>query len=373
MTLRISRSDTHEDQEWDSFLASVPGGHHVQTSLWAQVKRTVGMDAVRVVAFDGDELIGGGQILMSSVPVLGVVGYVARGPVVATNDPDVQRALIDEIGAVAHERGVRHLTIQPPTNSFAMGDVLQSAGFTSTVQTVVPSYSVVVDVARSLDDIRASLHKKTRYNIRLAERKGVTVRDGTEADLDTYYEIYASTAERQGFSPFPQDYYATMWRVFSPKGFARLSMVECEGEAVSAQLAISFGDTVINKLPGWSGAHGDRHPNELLHWDTIEWARAHGYRYYDFEGIDQRAAEAILAGDPLPEDLERSVTKFKLGFGGEAVRYPGAYFHARNAPVRWVYGSVLPKVSHWGPVRKGIGVLRTSRRGRTKPVGEQTP
>jgi lipid II:glycine glycyltransferase (peptidoglycan interpeptide bridge formation enzyme) len=324
------------------------------------------MEAVRVVAFDGAHVIGGGQILMSSVPLVGKVGYVSRGPVVSSSDPEVTRAVIGEIRRAAYDNGVRHLTVQPPTNGFSTGDALEAAGFTSTIQTVAPPCSVVVDVARPLDDIQAGLHKKTRYNIRLAERRGVTVREGTEADLDTYYEIYARTADRQGFSPFPRGYYATMWRVFSPKGFARLSLVECENEVVSAQLAISFGDTVINKLPGWSGAYGERHPNELLHWDTIRWAQANGYRFYDLEGIECGAAEAILTGEPIRRDMTNSVTRFKLGFGGEAVKFPGAYFDAPSAPVRWMYGSVLPRVSHWRPVRKSIGALRTSRRGRAR-------
>jgi peptidoglycan pentaglycine glycine transferase (the first glycine) len=366
---RFHVSDAFEDPKWDSFLAETPGGHHVQTSLWAQVKATVGVQAVRVLATNDGELIGGGQVLMSNLPIIGVVGYVARGPVTIADEPLLSRMLLEQLRAAAKDRGVRHLTIQPPTNRLEMTATLEDEGFRSTSQTMAPPASVVVDLSPSIDDVMSNMRRKTRYNIRLADRRGVTVRSGGESDLDTYCRMVEATAQRQGFRPFPPEYYATMWRVLNPRGYLRLTIAEFEGETIAAQFTVPFGDTVINKLGVWPGRHGDSHPNEALHWDAMKWSKEHGYRFYDFEGIDLRAARALSDGEALPPDLGQSVTSFKLGFGGDVRIFPGAYFDASNAMIRWLYDSVFPKVSRWEPVRKGVAMLRTSTRpafGRAK-------
>jgi peptidoglycan pentaglycine glycine transferase (the first glycine) len=359
---RFHTSRAFEDQEWDSFLVETPGGHHVQTSLWAQVKATVGMQAIRVLATEDGHLVGGGQVLMSRLPMIGVVGYVARGPLTASDDPLLSRMLLDRLRDAAREGGVRHLTIQPPTNGFELVAILEDERFRSTSQTVAPPASLVVDLTPPLEEIMSKMNKKTRYNVRHAERRGVTVRTGGESDLAAYCRIVEATAQRQGFRPFPSEYYTTMWRVLEPHGYLRLTVVEVEGEAIAAQFAVPFGDTVINKLGVWSGQHGNSHPNDLLHWEVMKWSKNHGYRFYDFEGIDLRGAEALSGGGSLPPDLERSVTRFKLGFGGDVCIFPGAYFDASSSMVRWLYGSAFPKVSGWEPVRKGVAMLRTSTR-----------
>lgn len=355
----IHTSDASNEPAWDAFLAATPGGHHVQTSLWAQVKAVVGMNAVRVLATMDGKIIGGGQILIQRLPLLGSVGYVQRGPVVSIDDASLRESLINSIKDVARELGVRHLTIQPPPNGLDLESTLVQSGFQRTDQAVSPSASTIVDLQPALDAIMARMHKKTRYNIRLGARRGMTVRQGEEADFAVYHKMAESTALRQGFRPYPMEYYATMWRVLSPHGYLRFTVVENEGEVVAAQFAVPFGDTIVNKLPVWSGQRGGDHPNEVLHWDVIEWGKDHGFRFYDLEGIDMTAAHAILNGEPLPPDLEHSVTKFKLGFGGDVRIFPGTYFFASNALLKWTYGSALPRVSDWSVVKKAMATLRT--------------
>lgn len=98
----------------------------------------------------------------------------------------------------------------------------------------------------------------------------MTVREGTERDLGIYYRLVVATSQRQRFRPYSREYFLEMWRIFDPHGYIKLFVAEYEGEAVAAQLAIPFGDTMITKLPVWSGCHGKRQPNELLHWTAIQ-------------------------------------------------------------------------------------------------------
>jgi peptidoglycan pentaglycine glycine transferase (the first glycine) len=178
---------------------------------------------------------------------------------------------------------------------------------------------------------------KTRYNIRLAQRKGVTVREGSEQDLEICHQLLTATSQRQGF-PLPTgEYFLRMWRLLHPRGHLRMFLAEYEGEVLSSMLAIPFGDTVTFKFGGWSGRHGNRHPNELMHWVAMQTVKAEGFRYYDFESFDSGLARAILDGEPLSEPQARTVATFKLGFGGEVRVYPGPYERVSNPVLRRVY------------------------------------
>jgi len=124
--------------------------------------------------------------------------------------------------------------------------------------------TVLIDLTMDLDDILAQMRKKTRYCIRRGLRERITVREGTERDLHTFYRLGVATSRRHGFFPFPEAYFAEMRHVFASYGYIRLFLAEYEDEAVSAQVVLPFGDTVLAKHGGWSGHHGHRRPNEVL-------------------------------------------------------------------------------------------------------------
>ena len=103
---QVQTSEKPEDPDWDSFVAGTPGGHHVQTSLWAQVKAILGWQAVRVVVYQGDNIVAGAQMLMRSLPVGGAIGYVPKGPVCAAGGLALLELVMTELHHVA-QRQVR--------------------------------------------------------------------------------------------------------------------------------------------------------------------------------------------------------------------------------------------------------------------------
>lgn len=347
------------DEAWDAFLAKTPGGHHVQTGLWAQVKAVMGWRSVRLVVKQDNRIVAGAQILLRSLPAIGKVGFVAKGPTFGVEDPALVALVITELQRLARKHRIQHLTIQPDRASENLIQTLLKKGFHASSIEVAPRATLLLDLSPDLDEIMAQISRKTRYNIRLSERKGVTVREGTEADLDNYYQILASTGERQDFSPYPKKYFVEMWRALRPFGYAQLFVAEYEGEMVSAQLAVSFGDTMINKMSVWNGRHGNYRPNEALQWAAIQWAKEHGFRYYDFEGIKPSAAKALLKDEPVPESLKQTVTSFKLGFGGQAVLFPQAYDYLYNPLYRWIYTELFPKVRNQRFIKRLLKRIRT--------------
>lgn len=349
---QVHVSHEPEASEWDSFLAATHGGHHVQTSLWAQVKAIQGWHPVRVMVRQREHIVAGAQILIRPLPLVGAIGYISKGPLIAVDDPLLAQLMIDELLKVAKAQRIQYLIVQPPDNGTTLAQQLHASGFRSSSHNIAPVATVLLDLSQDLEEILAQMKIKTRQNIRRGQRQGMIVREGTERDLSTYYRLLVATGQRQNFSVYPEEYFLRMWRVLRPHGYLQMFVAEYEGEVVSAQLVVPFGDTVINKLSVWSGRHGNRRPNELLQWTTIVWAKTQGYRYYDFEGISPKAASAVLQGRPLPDSMAQTVTSFKLGFGGQVVVYPGAYDYVCNPVLRWAYTTLFPNRTNASAVKK---------------------
>ena len=162
----------------------------------------------------------------------------------------------------------------------------------------------------------------TRQGIRKGLERGLIARTGDESDLPAFHSLLVSTGKRRGFSPRPVDYFRRMWRLFAPCGAIVLFLAERDGRAVSAELDIAFGDTLVAKRAGWSGEHSKLHPNELVVWTALNWARDRGLKYYDQEGLDPRLARDLVGGRKPCSKERRSPSWFKLGFGGEIVFLP---------------------------------------------------
>ena len=359
--LRVVVSYQQDDPAWDDFLAQTQGGHHAQSSLWSQVKELMGYRAVRVLVLRHGRVVAGAQMLVRRVAWLGNVAYVPKGPLVADDDPEVTRLLLREMQHVAKSDQMRIFIVQPPDHDRELARRMPGFGFPASPVAIGPTATCVLDLTREVDDILATMKTRTRYNIRLASRKGIVVREGSENDLSEFYRTLVATGGRQQFSVYPEGYYRGMWRIFSQRDAIRLALAEYRGEVVSGQLAICFGDTVTNKMSAWSGRWAKCRPNELLQWSTIEWAKSLGFRRYDFDGIKTEAAEAVLRGESLPDRFKQTVTSFKLGFGSQPVLVPGAYDFVYSLPLRWAYRRIIAKIARSQRVRDTVYRLRTRR------------
>jgi lipid II:glycine glycyltransferase (peptidoglycan interpeptide bridge formation enzyme) len=294
---------------------------------------------------------------MRRLPVGGSVGYIARGPVLTSDEPMLLAAVLGAVHTVAREHGVQYLAVQPPQHSPVLERRLLTDGFRPSAREVSPPATVLLDLSQSMESLLSSMNPKTRYNLRLGQRKGIVVREGGEADLGTFYRLLVITGQRHHFSPYPEHYFARMWQVLNPGGHIKLFVAEYAGQPVSALLAIAFGDTVSYKRGGWSGQYGDRHPNELMQWTAITWAKAKGYHYYDFDGVEHRVARALLNGDA---SARRSVTAFKVGFSDQITLFPRTYDYVYHPLLRWSYRSVYPRIAHWTVVKRVTAALRSS-------------
>jgi len=351
---QVGLSGGGPDPEWDAFVAQNPGGHHGQTSLWGQVKTASGWRAAHLVVTDQGRIVAGGQFLTRPILLGARVGYVTKGPLCPSDNPALADLVIDELLLACRAHHVGFLVIQPPRNGELVARQLAQRGFGPGWIELAPTATVLIDLIPDAEEILARMKRQTRQNIRRGEQRGIQVREGQESDLPAFHRLYAATNERYGTRPYSEQYFAEMWHILEPHGLLKLFLATHDAEPVSALLTIPFGDTVVASKLGWSGLYGDSRPNEVLFWEAIRWARAQGYRVFDFEGIDVEGAKAVLEGRPLPEALQETPTRFKLSFGGEVVLYPGPYDYIRHRLLRWMYNAVKPRLAAWSPAHQRL-------------------
>lgn len=330
-------SDAQTDPEWDAFVATVPGGHHVQTSLWAQVKAALHWRAVRRIVKQNRTIVAGAQMLLRPLGPLAAVGYVTRGPLCATGHRAVLEALTSELIRSSKQYRVQYLVVQPCPGDETLGELLPRFGFDRAPMELAPSATILIDLEKDTEQLLKGMKRQTRQNVMRSQREGIRVREGTDQDISTFYQLYRATAHRQEFLPYAEAYFAQMWRILKPAGNIQLMLAEYEGEAVSALLIASFGDRVVAKILGWSGREAARRPNEGVFWAAIQWAKSHRYRYFDMEGIKRTTAQALLQGQALSEAEQHSPDFFKAGFGGQVQLYPEAYETFLSPFVQWTF------------------------------------
>jgi peptidoglycan pentaglycine glycine transferase (the first glycine) len=320
--VEVSREPT--DPDWDAFVEAVVGGHHLQSSHWARVKAAHGWRPLRLRLRRDGEIVGGAQLLVRPLR-FGAIGYCPRGPLLREDDPAPVGDLLATLAGIARRERILYVKVQPPVGRADVEPVLRENGFVASDMQAAPMATVRIDLNLPAEEILAGMRSATRQKIRKAERKGIVVREAGAPGLQSFDRLLAATGRRQGFSPYPVDYYGEILRQFGDGRKATLLLAEHDGQTLAGAVMVGYGDTAVYKMGGWSGEQAGLRPNELLHWQAIKWAKEHGYAYYDLDGINPSAARAVLAGEPLPESALGGPTFFKLGFGGEVAIYPGTY------------------------------------------------
>ncbi len=330
--------------DWDGFVAHHPAGHLLQTAGWAALKARFGWDSQLVTQEYGGELTAGAQVLYRFTPGrLFCVAYVPKGPVVDWERTGRARSVLQEVVTQARKRRAIFLRIEPglleeevPTLSALMHE----AGFWPVDRAIQPRRTILLDISGSEEEILARMKQKTRYNIRLAGRKGVKVRQGGPDEVSVFCSLAEATGERNRFGVHSPAYYQAAYALFAPNDQVGLLLAEFEGTPLAALMVFALGKTAWYLY----GASGDeerrRMPAYLLQWEAIRWARARGCTQYDLWGVpdeDEETLEAEFAGR---SDGLWGVYRFKRGFGGCLVRSAGAFDRVFNRPLYWLYRRV---------------------------------
>jgi peptidoglycan pentaglycine glycine transferase (the first glycine) len=331
-------------QAWDHLLSGAGAGL-LQSWRWGEFKRQAGWEPVRLASAIRNGTAA--QVLFRRLPRLPLpvsVAYIPRGPV-ALGDGE-ESSFWESAHKAARRRGAIFLKVEPP---WELGPDLskeeadrrmEALGFKPAGR-LQPSRTIVLDLGGTEDDLLKAMKPKTRYNLRLAGRRGVIVRRAeSESDLRQFFSLLQVTGERDDFGIHTYPYYEQMWRTFGPEGSdtALILLADHPEEEERAKgpiaglLALRFGHEAIY-MYGASDNRGREHmPNYLLQWEATQWAREHGCTVYDFWGIpDAPQEEGDEEGSAVNARAGlRGVYWFKKGFGGREIEYPGAYDYVYN-------------------------------------------
>ncbi len=326
-----ARDRKTEQAAWDERVAAAPRGHLLQSWAWGELKARFGWRVRRVA-------VGAAcaQVLFRPLPAgLGTIAYVPKGPAADFGDRAALESLLEAIGPLARQQRAICLKIEPNLEDGPeAAALLRALDFRPSPQTVQPRRTLLVDLTAAPEAILARMKSKTRYNIRLAGRKGVTVRPGDEGDLPAFYRLMEITARRDGFGLHSRAYYEAVYRLFIAPGRGRLLLAEYEGQLLAGLVVLAFGDTAIYMYGASADEHRNRMPTYLLQWEAMRWAKAQGCRTYDLWGVPDEDEALLEAEFTRRRDGLWGVYRFKRGFGGRLTRSIGAWDRV-YAPLRY--------------------------------------
>lgn len=307
-------------------LASQPLEPFLQSWAWGEFQQAVGRQILRLGAFDGDTLVGAALVIEHELILGQRYLYCPRGPIATSST--VLQALYQAIRTQGDKVGAMYVKIDPPQYRFRFSesDFPKSYKPGTTLQ---PRHTIVINTTTSPAEILAQMNQKTRYNIRLAEKRGVTVRWSNEqSDFAIFLDLIERTYARQGVRAHSRNYYQKLFFTLSGAGMANLVLAEFAGQVLAANLMIWHQKTATYLHGGSSDNHKDLMAPHVLQWATIQEAHRRGIHDYDLWG----AAPTGEANHKLS-----GVTRFKEGFGGQLVEFPPAANLILQPQWYWVY------------------------------------
>ena len=355
---------------WNEIISKLPDPHFLQTYEWGQVKAKYGWQPIYLVWDDKGNMKEERSDLSSFVfPVQAAclilkrtalrrfsIFYAPKGPLMDWTNESLRKRVLDDLQSFAKKQGAIFLKIDPDVvlgrgvpasvdevtenSGQAVISDLKRRGWVESSDQIQFRNTVMVDLSASEEDILMRMKQKTRYNVRLAEKKGVTVRVGTLDDLPMLYKMYAETSVRDGFVIRDEEYYMTVWKLFMTSTvYGQPSAVpliaEVDNEPVAAIFLFMFAGRGYYVYGMSRDKHREKMPTYLLQWAAMKHAKANGCLTYDLWGAPDVFDES---------DSMWGVYRFKEGLGGDVVRTLGAYDFAPSKFWYSMYSDVMPRV-----------------------------
>jgi lipid II:glycine glycyltransferase (peptidoglycan interpeptide bridge formation enzyme) len=315
--------------DWQTFLQSHPRAHLLQTNAWGELKSGYGWSHQRILAGPA-----GALILYRSLPFGLTMGYVPKGPVGAW-----MPELLPLLDAACRAKGAFALKIEPDDSSSTFDpQQLASEGFRPSPHTIQPRRTILVDLSATEDDILGRMHQKTRYNIRLAVRKGVTVRPWD--DLPAFGRMMNRTGERNEFGVHLPAYYERAYELFHPRGECEVFVAEYDGQPLAAVMVFARGPRAWYFYGASLNVERQRMPTYLLQWEAMRWAKTKGCLEYDLWGVPDEEEGTLEDRFTDRSDGLWGVYRFKRGFGGRLHRTPGAWDRVYKPFPYFIYRTV---------------------------------
>ncbi len=316
----LDLNNKQQVEEYEAFIQQCKKGNFAQSVLWSRLKSEWKFEAIIVRNNDG-KIEGTMGVLVRRVPVFkSTMLYSPRGPVCDVHNEKVIMALAKGVRELAKKYTAYILKIDPDVKSddTEFIDICKKAGFTLPPQSknfegIQPRYVFRLYLnGRDEQELLASFHQKTRYNIRVAIKKGVTVKIEDKSKIKDFHKIMLETGIRDNFVIRSEQYFEKMLDCMGEH--ARLYMAYLDGKAIAGTIAIHYGNKVWYLYGASSNSYRNVMPNFLLQYEMIKWAVDVNADVYDFRGV---------SGDLSEDNPLYGLYRFKKGFNGEFTEFVG--------------------------------------------------
>ena len=376
-----------ERNHWNSLISKLPNPHFLQTYEWGQGKAKYGWEPIYLVWDNQGKmkeernvnnlssfiftpsaaaLILKRQILRNAFAARLAILYAPKGPLLDWSNEPLRNRVLNDLQSFAKKQGAIFLKMDPDvvlgtgipdsaddvmdSGGRAVMSDLRRRGWGYSSDQIQFKNTVLVDLSPTEEELLAHMKQKTRYNIRLAQKKGVSVRVGKLEDLSMLYKMYAETSIRDGFVIRNEEYYKTVWTLFmnSDEPACQPLIAEVDNELVAAIFIFYFAGRAYYVYGMSREVHREKMPSHLLQWEAMRRAKARGCVMYDLWGAPDVFDES---------DSMWGVYRFKEGLGGKVVRTLGAWDYAPNRLWYNMYSEVIPRV---------LNVMRSRGKAKTK-------
>lgn len=312
------------ENEYTEFLEKHDRCNFQQSLEWGKVKTAWTKEVVLAEDEDG-KIIGSICVLIRKVPIFGNMMYSSRGPVCDIHDKKVLEQLTGGVKELSKKYKAFVFRMEPDIkkddNEFRK--IVEEIGYKvkddakDFKDEIQPRFVFRLDIKdKTEDEILDGFHQKTRYNIRLATKKGVVVKEGSREDLKDFHKIMVETGSRDGFIIRPLEYFEKMYDELAPKHM-KLLMAYYEDKPISGIIPIMYGNKTWYLYGASSNSHRNLMPNYLLQWEMIKQAIANKHDMYDFRGVSGVVDES---------HPQYGLYRFKKGFGAEFTEFIGEVY-----------------------------------------------
>ncbi len=293
--------------------------HPLQSWEWGEFRAQTGVKVVRE---------SGLQVTIHRIPHSPwTVGYA---PKIIT---PLNQGIVKTLRKIATENSCIFIKVEPKVEVQELGSrklELGKLGFVAG-RPLFTKYNFVLDVTPSVSELMASFKQKTRYNIRVAEKRGVSVAiDNSSEAFETYLSLTQETTARQGFYSHSSDYHQKMWEVLHPAEIAHLLVARYNGEIITTWILFKFGDTLYYPYGASTREHREVMANNLVMWEAIKLAKQWKLKYFDMWGALGPQADL--------KDSWYGFHTFKSGYGARHVEYIGTWDYVEMPLLYTLYG-----------------------------------
>lgn len=307
--------------------------HPIQSWEWGEFKEKTGMRPIRLAAFEKGKIESTFQVLLRPIPKTSF----SAGQVLKSDLPS--KEITEALKELALKEKIIFIKIEPDyivrrwKNSRGKLEEkpikdeeidLSQIGLEKTGKILFDPNSFLIDLTQAEDQLLAGMHPKTRYNIRLAERHGVKVREKSDQEgLEIFIKLFQETLKRQRFYMHSPDYFRKLWQVLGPAGIGHIFLAEYQEKILSAWMVFVWKDKIYYPYGASSTEHRNLMASNLICWELIKFGKKKNCRVFDMWGS--------LGSEPDPKHPWFGFHKFKLGYGGDLVEFIGSWDLVNNS------------------------------------------